>query len=349
MTNDFIKEWAKTSKQAQLELASQYIQQGINPYVSLTKEELMRWGIDLWPISYQSTDDDFTAFDKIVRHMLINMPDMAATMGLPDNQILISWCARWADCGFPQINIGHKITSALMSTSVSKELLADIKPPWEAFLINIPDNILFTNDPRHNKQICLTQLSIQRTYRQHENRHVWNWRLFSNESAINLWQVGVPPEKMIESDIPDIFEGDKEIFDMIPDESDDRIAQIINRFIASFCLTFPEHNKSIGVGSKLNHDKKGYLYDNDKKIPITRTYELRAPITIDCRDNIKNYIQHGNCKHSSPIVQSIVRGFLRRPPYGIQKGLPKTVWVHPHLRGPKDGPIVVRAHNIKEK
>ena len=108
MSTDFTKEWAKTSKQAQLDLASQYIQQGINPYVSLTKEELMQWGMDLWPHSYQFTDDDLTAFDKIIKYMVQAMPDMAATMGLPDNQILISWCAKWADCGFPQINIGHQ-------------------------------------------------------------------------------------------------------------------------------------------------------------------------------------------------------------------------------------------------
>ena len=238
-----------------------------------------------------------------------------------------------------------------MSTSTSKDLLPDIKPPWEAFLINLPDNLLFTHDIRLNqdKNINLTQLAIQRMYRNNENKYVWNWRLFSTESAINLWQIGVPSENMTESNIPDIFEGDREIFDLIPDESDDRISQIINRFIASFCLTFPEHNKPIGPGAKTNHNKKGYIFDPDKKMPLTRTYELRTPITIDCRNNIIHYIRYGNCKHSSPTVQSIVRGFMRRPPYGIQKGLPKTVWVHPHLRGPKDGPVVVRAHNIKEK
>jgi hypothetical protein len=343
---DYSKEWAMAAKRLQDE-AKQILP---NAYEVTTKEMMMQIGMKYWPHSYAHTDDDEVAINRLLDYCSVYDTTTFLLLGLPDNQLTWSWICRWADCAFPHIVLGHKVASALMSSKASPEILKDMNPPWEAFMVSIPDGIFGTYCPVTQREVSLTNLGIQRSYLKEKNKYVWNWRLWGNESAVQIWQHGLASEKLIEYENVKI-ENYEDLFDTYPDLKDDRISKLVNRLIVGICLTFPEHNKPIGSGSKMKlTKKKGYIFDSEKKIPVSRSYELRAPIKIDCRDVVKEYIEHGAPrKGSSPTVQSFIAGFYRRPPHGIQKGLPKTVWVHPHVRGPKDAPIAVRSHVVIEK
>ncbi len=343
---DFSKEWALAAKKLQ-DQAKELLPEAA--YEVTTKEMLMKIGMKYWPHSYAHTDDDEEAIVRLLDYCSAYDTTTFMLLGLPDNQVMWSWICRWADCAFPHIVLGHKIASALMSSKASPEVLNYMNPPWEAFMITIPNGIFSTYSSINNIEVSLTNLGVQRIYSKSRNTYVWSWRLWSNESAVQIWQHGLASEKLIEYEKRQIANYE-ELFDTSLDEKDDRIARLVNRLIVGICLTFPEHNKPIGPGSKITPKKKGYIFDSNKNEPVLRTYELRAPIKIDCRDTVKQYIDHGAPqKGSSPTVQSFIAGFYRRPPHGIEKGLPKTVWVHPHVRGPKDAPIAVRPHIVIEK
>ncbi len=184
----------------------------------------------------------------------------------------------------------------------------------------------------------------RRTYK------VWNWRLSSTESAIQLWRFGITTDKLVDADFGFSDEYLYDLFGKNIDDEDERISQLVGRLILSICLSFPQNGKPIGSGSKTKPPNKGFIKDKNG-FPVTRNYEIRAPIKIDCRDSIREYIKTGSTRlgnRSTPTVQYLVRGYWRRPPFGIQKGLPKNVWVHPHWKGPEDAKILVRSHKVIE-
>ena len=339
MSKDLKLEWARMSKS----ITDSFQVGGLTDILS--KDVLAQMGIKLWKHSYQNTDDDQIAFTNIIRYLTDNIPSLALLAGSPDTQIILSWCAKWADCAFPHIVLGHKIASAFMATNANPDLINDVFPPWKALLITIPSNLIFVEDYTTKQQVSMDMLSIQQI--QNERGNIWNWRLSSQNSPLQLWRFGLTTDLLASTDMSYSDQELGELFGKDITDKDERIAQLIGRLIIGICLSFPEHNKSVGKGSKLHNKSKGY--NRDSNGPIMRTYEIRSPITIDCRNVIKDYITFGNRKHSSsPNIQTLVRGCWRRPPFGIAKGLPKTIHIEPYWRGPEDAKILVRSHVIKE-
>ena len=67
---------------------------------------------------------------------------------------------------------------------------------------------------------------------------------------------------------------------------------LIPECIASaICLVFPDNHKKIGPGHQI---KTRWTRDAKNNIILTkRVYELRPPVTIDCRTEIVDYIRNG--------------------------------------------------------
>jgi len=314
----------------------------------LTKDMLMSLGASFWSKSYALTDDDREAFNKLIKHFTSTGDNFSLiAAGAPDIQILFSWAARWADQAFPHIVLGHKIAAALMATSANEEILQDVRAPWKAYLITIPPGLIELLDESSNKFVSMTQLGVQTRYR--EEKFVWNWWLSSADTDVQLWRFGVEAKDLVKADLKfNIAEMD-ELFGGELTDKDERVAQLVGRLIIGISLSFPEHNKPIGPIHKQKPPKRGWTSDREGQ-PISRTYELRPPIKIDCRDIIRTYAQQGSSRKGSiPTVQTLVIGHWRRPPGGIEKGASKTVWVQPFFRGNPEDNIVVRAHKVIDK
>lgn len=359
MTNDnnddkkYRFEWAKLANEFNENIRSELLQRSGGDVASLvmSKEDFMRMGASLWEHTYAVfPDNDSMAFDNLIRVWSASgQNELLLAAGAPDMQLMLGWVARWADQAFPQVILGQKTAAALMGTSASEEIVENLHAPWKAFLINIPAGLLTIYDEAIKRQVNATLLAVQETSRP-EIGTTWNWRLSSSESTVQLWQFGISTKELIQADLLGFSDKDfEELFADSVDDQDKRVMRLIGRLIVGICLTFPGNNKPIGAGHKKGVPSRGFVKHGDEFVCFSRAYELRTPITIDCRESIKDYVSHGTRRGTSPTVRTLVRGTYRRPPRGIEKGLPKTVWVQPHWRGPKDAPIVVRAHKEKNR
>ena len=73
-----------------------------------------------------------------------------------------------------------------------------------------------------------------------------------------------------------------------------------------------------------------------------RTYVLRADVSVDCRESVKDFIL--GRRSTAPAVQHLVRGHWKLQACGPKLSERKTIWVQPYWRGPEDGPVAMRTH-----
>jgi len=346
-------EWAKLANQFNEKVRSDLLERSGGDAASLvmSKENFMQMGASLWEHTYAvCPDNDSAAFDNLLKYWTrTGQETLVLAAGSPDMQLTLGWVARWADQAFPQVILGQRTAAALMGTSASEEVVENLHAPWKAFLVNIPPGLLTIYDDTVKRQVSATSLAVHETTRAGVGT-TWNWRLSSMESTVQLWQFGITTKELVQADLYGF--SDKELEDLFADSVDDqdkRLMRLVGRLIVGICLTFPDNNKRVGAGHKKGAPFHGFIKQGEEFVCVSRSYELRPPITIDCREAIKDYVEHGSRRGHSPTVRTLVRGTYRRPPRGIEKGLPKTVWVQPHWRGPKDAPIVVRAHKDKNQ
>jgi hypothetical protein len=341
-------EWARAAKQftdQAEEVARSY---GISGVIS--KENLMKMGATLWPISYAITQNDNEAIRRVIGYFSdIGADGLVLASGSPDIQIMLSFIARWADQAFPHIMLGQRTAAAMMATSTSEEALDEVEPPFKAFLVSIPQGLIETYDDMEKRNVPMTTLSVQRYVRKEGS--VWNWRLTSNESAITLWRFGITSRDLVKADLGFGSEEMNEMFGTMIDDQDERIAQMVGRLIIAISLIFPEYNKRVGKSKhETGKTPRGWIEHKGETVCFLKNFEVTTPIDIDCREEVKDYIRNGSKRKGvSPTARTFVRGYLRRPPGGIAKGLPKVVWVQPFWRGPEGGRIIVRTGDAGNK
>ncbi len=306
-----------------------------------TKEMLMDMGKNLWEASYKSTDNDYEAFAGISK-FAAQIPVLDASLHLPSPQLTCGWSARWADQGFPQIVMGHKYCAALLATTVSVDLVPDVKAPWKAFLIELPNNMLFATDEDSKTQVVITRILVH-TIINSAGELTWNY-VANCEGALTLWRHGCSIQQLVSTDLDSCWDGCTFMVPMA--DQDTRVAELIGRLIVNVCLAMsnPENVK------RPRGEAKGSSWASGTKRvsphPSIRTYRLGKPIELDCRKSIEDYV-HGR-RGTSPSVQVLVCGHWKSQAHGPKHSLRKVIWVEPYWRGPEEAPILVRPHVMKE-
>ena len=78
--------------------------------------------------------------------------------------------------------------------------------------------------------------------------------------------------------------------------------------------------------------------------PEHRIVTIGAPVDIDCRPAIREYLEHGgNRRHGAPTVQVMVRGHYRMQACGPRHTLRRKTWIRPHWWGSEAALIQTRA------
>ncbi len=125
--------------------------------VILTREILVGLGKEIWEYSYRHTKDDWEAFQALSNTCMRLAKESPGTRGsvkaltflyLPLDQIIHYASAKWADLAFPVVQVGHKYAAALMATYVPPEATVEIHPPFDAFLIEIPPDLVHVRPER---------------------------------------------------------------------------------------------------------------------------------------------------------------------------------------------------------
>lgn len=292
----------------------------------------MEMGLQLWPHSYGQANNDRDAFSNLSEYFESLGGVFTDALALPFDQILVMGSARWADCGFPQIVVGHKYAAALMATSIPEDVLEFVRPPWPAFVLEIPDKMLPILDGAGN-EACLHRVLVQHIK---DERETWQF-LALTDGITTIWRHGVDTRELALAETAGTGTWEGCTFAIPIDEGvDGRTNQLIGKLIAAVCLAMsdPSNVKAhpgFGIVGSVGRRQ------NEPKV---RTYKLGKTIAIDVREALDDFIHNrGRRKGVSPTVQTLVRGHWK-PRLSERLGYP--VWVEPYWRGPIDAPILTR-------
>lgn len=298
-----------------------------------TKEDMATIGLHLWPHSYKlHPRSDAEAYEALIQWARDEEREMFLTsMHLPSEQIGILGAARWADQAFPRYVIPHTYAAALMATSITNDVIDDVRPPYKAFMIDVPVGLLSIWNDKTGAEAPLRWILVQyvETY---DGKPVWQYVAHTDESLC-IWRHGVTTRGLGEPDLPgNSWEGCS--FLAPKDDRDDRVAALIGRLIVGVCLAsmIPGNSKPTSKHSRTDPER---MTESD-----IRTFRLGRALKLDFREPIREYIS--GKKSSVPSVRTLVRGHFKTQRHGPGNSLIKVIWREPYMRGPEEAPVLVR-------
>jgi hypothetical protein len=290
--------------------------------------------------------------DIVATALSADLITMAVMLGTQDGVRQLVALARWAHFGFPQVTMGHKFTAALLVTNATEEAVNAAMPPFPAFIIEVPNGLLFITDPHTGEPDPVRRILLMKQVSD-KLPCGWTWSYTAySEKGISLFRYGVSSLELLPAwlDGPELAGGrtrndDKNFLSFEPSESDKRMTALIGRLIVNTCLAFsdPTKVKEVGPGHAQWKSKTASGKNRKSDQPITRTFQVGAPVKHDFREHIRNYI--AGIKREVT-VQVLVTGFHRMQPHGPKQSLRKLIWVEPFWRGPEGAPIALRPHSF---
>jgi len=322
----------------------------------MSRDVLMRLGELVYGATYSATDSDIEAIHRIemiATYAQGQAGELLRTVlrhGATAQMVL--GAARWADQAFPQVILGHKLAASMGITNPST--IASIRPPWKAFLVEIPNDLYFAADDTMPGGIATVTRVLVRYHEQpgHSGNlpdiaqsgsgareMTWSLNIFTN-GKVTFWRVQ-NTEGLLADDASFVEREDQLVLDM--SDMDQRTIMAMSRLVLNVCLKLADPNAKKPLGkakSKPNTRPKGSRIE-----PTVRVFDVVQPVVLDIREHVKQYILHGKSHKSvSPQVQVLVRGHWK-PILSARVGYP--VWVEPAWRGKADAPIRVTPKIIK--
>lgn len=298
-----------------------------------TREEIAETGLVLWHATYKhAEDDDYRAFECLMRWAETKSAMIQASILIPSEQIALLGSARWADQAFPRFVMSHTYASALMLTGVSEDVLEHVRPPYRAFMVDVPDGLLSTMDVGTGVESKLKFILVQ--YVDTPTGRPWQYIAYT-DSSIHMWRHGVDTQNLCEPDLPE-NRWDGCSFMAPKDDRDDRVSALIGRLIVGVCLAALEP-------SNLKPTSKHTFKSSPEQLRPTdmRTFKLGKPLKLDCRKDIKEYLT-GRRLGGVPTVRTRVRAHWKTQRHGPKNSLIKVIWRESFWRGPEEAPILVR-------
>lgn len=275
---------------------------------------------------------------------------MSAALMLPPFQLRACWSARWYDHAMPRVVWETQAyAEQLMVSKARAEVLDDVRPPWAAFLIDLPRNLLYSKHPRTGENSKLVHVLVH-AYPNDEGTLIWNF-MAQGPSGVELWRHGLTTQQLVDPDsrfFTDLYEGS------IANE-DELTLQYIGNLIVGTCLSISDKSKvREAKHSKAKKAKRGGEKGKaPRRPPPTRNYVVGTPVQVRVREAIKDSYEAVNSKKKGKTcavkLATFVRGFWRKQAYGPRHSLRRPVHVEGYWRNlDKDVPIVVRPHKVEK-
>ncbi len=271
----------------------------------------------------------------------INPPDERVVADYFKAHPYVNWQAlgphtqRWAENGFPSVEIGHKLAASLMTTSFSAEVVRDyVRLPWDSFLITVPDQLLSPNE-----HLLLVTYTDNRLY----YAMTWEDDLIVGAASGPLWTLThtqCEDDKASRTTVSTSEYTITKSSDRLDDRAFvDRIHDVIGKLVVGVCAKMQTCTK---VPSQAHHVKNKSWPKNTTR--NTTVFKLIENVKLDVRVALREHIEKGG---ASPSVQSLVRGHWKLQVCGDNRASRKLIHVEPYWRGPESAPVAVRAHTIE--
>ncbi len=238
--------------------------------------------------------------------------------------------AAWAECGFPILNVSHKLVALFMATGIPSEFATDANLPWDTFAIRTPDGgegAIYRQDGKLVSTIGLARVSEYNPEAPSEVAEaLYFWHACQNAqiSSLPIANLG----ELVHKDA-----------DMLFTQSgiDDRSERLLRRLLVGTIIELdqPRYKETIGKGKPPKKIRQNEL-------PQCWNLELRRDTTIDLRPWVKRYLSGG--EGTAMTVQTMVRGHWKRQAHGPGRVDRKWIHIEPYWKGPDDAPIAVRDH-----
>jgi hypothetical protein len=316
----------------------------------LSTEKMVKFGQIIWEQTYKPHPfDDNAALHNLVDHLEAagrfdpETALMAQTIRtVPYEQLTTLWAGRWVDQGCPRIVIEERYAAVLMSTDAKEDVADLVVAPWKAMLIELPQGLLSTVNPKTGGESPLRRLYAQQLVN-HKGENVWDF-LVEADDGLKLWRHGLTNRECLTLDVSEgaMDTWESASFAQPIETQDERVILLVGRLIISMCLAMSdpsnvrEQKKTKGRGSSLRRFNKGG--------PEVRTFVLGKPMKVDCRQAVKDFIHSRRGGKLS--VQFLVRGHWKNQPHGPAHSLRKLIQIEPYWKGPEDAKIVAKAMHL---
>lgn len=323
---------ATPSKETLVELGSRYA-------------DLYRWA---------KTDDEV---EDVIEEHVLELEALSPTkamvfresMRVPDQVILILGSACWHNSGLPVIRLGHKRAAALMATEITDQSVEYVKPPFKAFFIELPSDLLHIEDSNGEMRRATGVLVHARTFERRyqwgdktkEPGTYWNYAILTDHPLIQ-WKLSRLVEEIAGlSDRGNDWVG----VGMPINDYDARVDLLVGRLICSTCIMMssPDNLKEKMESTKRNKTGKKPA----KNCSVYKVFTERQPINVDARRYVSAYLKG---ERDSPDVRLMVRGHHKMQAHGPRLTLRKLKWIEPYPRGGMENdPIMSNLYEARDK
>lgn len=313
--------------------------------------ELTNAGRGIWEQTYKIGGGDRDVI-RISREAAESWGRAAERDGIPVNEgrinvaeAVFGFTAKWAVHAFQRITTTHTYAAALMCTDASRDVLQDIEMQWHAFMVCLPNGLLKYYDEELKMENDYTRILVAH---------------FDNAASIILLNQnpGKSRHKLViqvSNTIADVLDVDAgHPVNTIASEEIDTDVRTVAKVRRIFILA-----KRLVTGLLLalqnqdNFKSRTYPARDAKKPrerdePAHRVVFIGAPLKVDCRPQVADYISKGSPKRKGapPAVQLLVRGHQKRQVVGKDRKGRKVIWIQPYWRGPEDAPILTRPKQV---
>jgi len=294
-----------------------------NKMSECSDHDMMRVGRGVWETSYALGWTDEQVRDELSH--------FGTTFVWPDHLILFT--AKWAVHAFQRLMTSHTFAAALMCSDYQKDVLEGIEEQWDAFLVVVPNGMLVADQFEFSRVLVGT---------------------YSFGARMVLLTTGGPAIKLPEART--VLDEAPTLADLLVSEESNLVAEsptqrclvMAKRLVAGLLLNLQDAgtHKVRKVDARLK--SKGREAE-----PAHRIVTVGAPIEIDCRSSVKEYIEHGTrdtekgCRRrGTPTVQWMVRGHFRMQAHGPRHTLRRKTWIRPHWQGHEAALIQTRGAKV---
>ena len=314
-----------------------------------------------------SVDSDKFVLDLFA--FIEELPDCAAKAVLkqiqehPENASAV-WHlyreSRWQSLGCPVVSVESRLAASLMLSECPLEILDDLHPPWDSFVIRLPKSLIefggvsYTHLAVHRfnlsgptnleeelskagqtEDMLRIAKKVDRWLTKRQGVH-WGLYGMSGDRA-HLQGEGPLVEQLGRTERLYLMEPEMPI-----GSSDEKVMSLFARLAVGVCLLV----QSEGTLRRKSPPKGSRGSSRMGSKPMTTDYVLGHSIAIgyDCVEAVKTYIA-GEAR-SLPTIQWLVRGHWRSQPIGVGRGGRKRIWILPHWKGPQDAPRLFREYEF---
>lgn len=215
---------------------------------AIDKLTIAEIGAAMWPYTYASASSDNEARDNWTDHVesfRTTNPThyyvLSQQLLLSDSVIAVLGGARWVDEGLPVFRPSVGQVASLMATHIPTEAGAHVKPPFRAFVIDLPPGLVslsrgdgkFVPATGVFVHVVTEVMHLGGPDDQLPPGEYWRWMCLSSED-LTLWEMNRTTTEMVEGAIipEDAYFG----IGWAMTDYDLRVRRLITRLIVGLCL-----------------------------------------------------------------------------------------------------------------